>query len=138
MSAIRRCVALPAAEQLLVSQALALLAVAPLAVRLFPLRHLLRIAIRVRPVTRRWPAGRLAQLVESVAVALPWRTTCLHRALVTAAIASRQGVAVSLYIGVRRESAGLAAHAWTAAEPNRGNGYTQLAEWPASAFRARR
>jgi len=61
-------------------------------------------AIRhARYVTRR---------LQRVAAHLPWRTTCLVRAIAGALLLRRRGVASTIRFGVKREDGKLAAHAW--------------------------
>lgn len=50
--------------------------------------------------------------VERVADRLPWKSTCLVRALAGSMLLWRRGIASSIRLGVRKEDDALAAHAW--------------------------
>lgn len=56
--------------------------------------------------------ARLDRLVRWAARLVPGRVRCLHHSLALGRLLARRGVATRLEIGVRREAAGLAAHAW--------------------------
>ena len=83
------------------------------------------LALRLLPMTRllpRWPVtgaadpsllpDRIAWLVTLAARYVPWRTTCLTRALVLARVLRREGVEARVCFGVARNTGGLKAHAW--------------------------
>jgi hypothetical protein len=110
---LRAFLRLPWREQALVVEAVARLATLPVALRVRGVRRVLPGARRkMSPSASESGTTRTAQLVESVGLALPWRTTCLHRALVTAALLRRRGRPCDVTIGVRRLDGGIAAHAW--------------------------
>jgi len=86
-----------------------------------PLLHvtsLERLARRLNGSARHAPPFSMDRVVGWVDMLLyrlpwPWRSTCLKRAAVLYALLRRGGVAVELWIGVRRDPNGrLAAHAW--------------------------
>lgn len=64
------------------------------------------------------PAGRIdtalsvARRLERVAAHLPWRTTCLVRAIGGALLLRRRGIAATIRFGVSRAGGELSAHAW--------------------------
>jgi Transglutaminase-like superfamily len=97
-------------------------AIAPAALAMLPATRVLR-AIARMPRRRGTPAEPelLAQRVDAVLGRLPglWRWTCLKRAIAIAALLRRDGHAVTVRIGVRRNSArgdALEAHAWLACD----------------------
>ena len=82
---VRRWSALTGRDRLVVVEALVALAVLPAALRLLGVvRVASRVAGRVPADGAREQATRVARLVEATAGRLPWRTSCLHRALATA------------------------------------------------------
>jgi hypothetical protein len=100
---------LTAAERRTLAAALILLLVAPLLLRVVPLRRLI-----TSPRRRAGPAlppERVAHLVEIAARRVP-SARCLSVAIVTARLLARQGTPATLRIGVARHAAGLVAHAW--------------------------
>lgn len=57
--------------------------------------------------------GRIIGIrVERVANRLPWKSTCLVRAVAGALLLRRRGVASQIRFGVRKENDKLTAHAW--------------------------
>jgi hypothetical protein len=96
-------------------EAALMLALTKLAVRFVPTARLVAWASRTpRAATRfaMWEAGWIASAVETVG-AKPWmRALCLPRALAAQAMLRRRGIASRLCVGVAREGATLAAHAW--------------------------
>lgn len=54
----------------------------------------------------------VARRLERVAAHVPWRTTCLVRAIAGALLLRRRGIATTIRLGVNRGDNGLAAHAW--------------------------
>jgi hypothetical protein len=58
------------------------------------------------------PSYRLEQFVSAAYRLLPLRPTCLRESLVLYALLRRRGAAPKLCVGVRKDSGGLAAHAW--------------------------
>ena len=74
---------------------------------------------------------RLAAIVDSVASRLPWRSTCLHRALASAWLLRRYGLSGGVTIGVRRTGDTFAAHAWLAgvSSPLEHDSYAAIASW---------
>ncbi|MDP1569784.1 MAG: lasso peptide biosynthesis B2 protein [Vicinamibacterales bacterium] len=106
------------AERGLVLRATALLAVASCVVRWpgpgWGLRQLTRISGVQRAPTTIAPA-RVAWIVEAVAARLPWSTTCLVRAAVSARLIASVGGACELVIGTEPGAPAFAAHAWVVA-----------------------
>ena len=102
--------------------ALALLLTPPVAVslRAFGLRRTQAWMAR-RPVPSRLPpdpaaaAARAREVARAVGLAGahgPVRVSCLRRALLAWWLLRREGITVAIRIGVRRDAAALAAHAW--------------------------
>ncbi len=54
----------------------------------------------------------IGRRVARVADRLPWKSTCLVRALAGSLLLARRGVASHIRFGVRKEDGKLAAHAW--------------------------
>jgi hypothetical protein len=125
--------ALPTRERLAAIETVVLLGIAPCVLRLYGLRRSAAWATRSSAGLARepWSAARISQLVESIATELPWRTTCLHRALAAASLMRRRGVPGEIAIGVRHDDDGFAAHAWIAgAHDGRSTrGYAPLISW---------
>jgi hypothetical protein len=106
LASVRR---LSAAEGRILALGWLLLVVAPLALRVIPLRRMLTLA---RPRRRAdVPPERLARLVEVAARGVPG-ARCLPVAVVTAWLLARQGTPATLRIGVARTAGRLRAHAW--------------------------
>lgn len=57
-------------------------------------------------------AAEVAQALRSASRRLPGKTTCLARALAGQWMLRRRRLGAVVHLGVRREAAGLAAHAW--------------------------
>jgi hypothetical protein len=55
---------------------------------------------------------RIAWIVEATASRLPWRTTCLERAVVSAALIVETGSSCELVLGVSTTGGAFDAHAW--------------------------
>ena len=55
---------------------------------------------------------RIAWVVPRVAARLPWRSDCLVQATAAQRWLGSAGIPTRLFIGVRKESAALEAHAW--------------------------
>jgi len=109
MSRLARVRRLSAAERRILALGWLLLVVAPLALRVLPLRRMLTLA---RPRSGPGlPPERVARLVEVAARAVPG-ARCLPVAVVTAWLLARQGTPATLRIGVARHAGRLAAHAW--------------------------
>jgi hypothetical protein len=113
-------------------EALVLLGAAWLAVRLVPAARLLDRAARPPRHPRRFYDPELpafiARIVEAVGNNSWIRFACLPRAMATQAMLRRRGVASRLCLGVAREDARMAAHAWV--EIDR----TALADAPGERF----
>ena len=69
---------------------------------------------RIALATTERPAVRsVRQAILRVALRLPWRSSCLVRALAARMMLKRRGLPSALQLGVKSETArGLAAHAW--------------------------
>lgn len=89
-----------------------------LALRVVPFQRLERLARSgTRPGKRSAEAAtaevrRLNRLVRIAARRHLYPMTCLRRSLVLQWLLGRAGISVELKLGVRREGAGIAAHAW--------------------------
>jgi hypothetical protein len=115
----RKFFQLPSHERLLLVQAWMLLLVVDLALRLFPLKHLLPNPKHVIQKGEVKPTGamdlsvaRQAWLVEIAGRYAPITATCLKQALVLSWLLGRQGIATTLQIGIARREGVLTAHAW--------------------------
>lgn len=108
---------IPPREWRVLAEAWAFLLLVGVALRCLPLAQVQRLCARLAGLPRRRPApgarlGRLVHLIELAARNHLCRIRCLERALALQALLERRGVASELRIGVRREGARLAAHAW--------------------------
>jgi hypothetical protein len=67
-----------------------------------------------------WPKGARARAVRrsilKVAERLPWRSTCLVRALASRTLLRRRGIDCVIHFGVMRSDGKLIAHAWCEAD----------------------
>jgi hypothetical protein len=57
-------------------------------------------------------ARYVTRRLERVAEHMPWRTTCLVRAIAGALLLWRRGTPTTIRLGVNRADGGLSAHAW--------------------------
>jgi hypothetical protein len=57
-------------------------------------------------------ARYVARRLQRVAAYMPWRTTCLVRAIAGAIMLRRRGIPIIIRFGVNRADGGLSAHAW--------------------------
>lgn len=57
-------------------------------------------------------AALIGRAVDKVGDRLPWRSSCLVRALAARALLRRRGIACVLHFGVGRDDDGFKAHAW--------------------------
>ena len=110
------------AHRLLVLEAAAALTVAGAMLKLLPFGV---VAWLVGPATTGLPARETAaaaatigRAVPAAARRLPWKPVCLPQALAAAFMLWRRGQPSCLCLGVRREGAGIAAHAWLLAGKN--------------------
>ncbi len=68
---------------------------------------------RTMPSEKRIANARyLARRLERIAARVPWRTTCLVRALAGSLLLWRRGTPATIRFGVNRADAGFSAHAW--------------------------
>lgn len=121
MRRIRRFLALPNDEIWAFFEAALLLSVAKFAVAILPFRWIAR---HLGPFGRPGPyegdpgdqnlRPRVMRSLGRAARHLPWKTTCLARAIAGYCMLSRRGVRSTLYLGVAKESGSgeLSAHAW--------------------------
>ena len=109
---LARTARLPAGERALLLRAALLLPMAALALRALPLKVLLRLPDRPAGPGPAIPAERIAALVEAAALRVPFRVTCLHRALTLYSLLRRHGIEAELVMGAAHAPAGLEAHAW--------------------------
>lgn len=96
------------------AESLALAVTIEAALRLMPFARLRdRLdAIEASPWSAACDADRLGRFASSAWDLLPVRSTCLRRSLVLYALLRRRGGSPTLWLGVRRHGAGVAAHAW--------------------------
>ena len=109
MGRLARLRRLSPAERRTLAFAWGLLLVAPLLLRIVPLRRLLAVSRRRRGAGL--PPETVARLVEIAARRVPG-ARCLPVAVVTAWLLAREGTPATLRIGVARHADGLTAHAW--------------------------
>ena len=113
---------LSAAERSALAQALALLPLTALALRVVGFRRCQAMLARLAPVAAS-PPGRdevavlgqaraVARMVEAAARRGPYRATCLPRSLALWWLLRRRGIDGDLRIGVRKEPGRFEAHAW--------------------------
>lgn len=110
---------MPLLDQLVVIEAATCLAAARFAVARVPFAHLSRVlgALGHESPACAEPAAaavatRVRGLLAKAARGLPWRSTCLMQASAGKVMLARRGVPSTLYLGVRRGSTELEAHAW--------------------------
>jgi hypothetical protein len=134
-----RFVALPLRDQILLIQALFLVAVIRIALCLVPFRLLLRWTLRLprhgRPANS---ADSLARAVSAVARFVP-RASCLTQALAARVLLSQSGHDCRLEIGVRKDPRKrLEAHAWVVCGDRvvigdeEAKGFRLIGSWPAN------
>lgn len=109
MGRLARLGALSPTERRTLALAWGLLLVAPLLLRVVPLRRLLSLSRRRRSAVL--PPERVAWLVQVAARRAP-AASCLPVALVAAWLLARQGTPATFRIGVARRGGRLSAHAW--------------------------
>lgn len=135
---LARTARLPAGERALLLRAALLLPMAALALRVLPLKVLLRLPDRPAGPGPAIPAERIAALVEAAALREPFRVTCLHKALALYTLLRRSGIEAEFVVGTARAPGGLEAHAWV---EHRGaalgggtptDTFTPLVRWPGS------
>ena len=75
---------------------------------------LMRLAQEKGQGARRDPvlARRIAHAIPRAAARVPWRSDCFVQALAGQAWLASQGIGSELFIGVRKDAEGFAAHAW--------------------------
>ena len=97
-------------------EALFLIPLAAVAVKLFPARRILEWAARSPHDPNRFADSELPeQIAAAVTTRAAWfnlEAPCLPTALVAQSMLRRRGVASKLCLGVCRDASGLAAHAW--------------------------
>jgi hypothetical protein len=110
-SLARSAVRLTGAEWRVALEAVALLPLAALAVRLCPPRRAVALMIVERPGSPEAPsARRIAAVVDAVLTLA--RGRCFSKTLVLRRILGRRGIATDAVLGVDRHGSALAAHAW--------------------------
>jgi hypothetical protein len=105
-------------ERRLALEALALLVVGSLAIRLLPFRWVVGAAARL-PARRRGAAPgaaqEIARIVDACANRLPWRAVCFQRGLAAHVMMRRRGLPAILHYGATPTGErGLNAHVWVA------------------------
>ncbi|ACV64008.1 conserved hypothetical protein [Desulfofarcimen acetoxidans DSM 771] len=117
---LNKFLALPYKEQFLFIEAFLLTGVVRLFILLLPFRwfspvlgkHMGESPVE-EDVIMLEAARRVGWLVETVSFFTPWESKCLVQAVVGKIILRQQGIANTLYLGVRRdEGNSLVAHAW--------------------------
>jgi hypothetical protein len=107
---------LPVAEQRLTLRALAAIAATSLTLRLFGFNRTYRLlagrALGPRSQSRTIDADLVARAVDRAARRWPAEATCLTRSLVLWWFLRRRGWPADVWVGVRRGSTDMEAHAW--------------------------
>ncbi len=113
MRRVRRFLALPAADRLLLVRALGWVGLARAALWFVPFTRLRTAADRLRAsgLRRGTDPARVAWAVRTAARAVP-EATCLSQALAADAMLRRAGRTPTLRIGVAKDGDALEAHAW--------------------------
>lgn len=126
MTKVHKALVLPWGDKWLVLEALCLLAVMRLAIKLIPFR---RLAQWMGPLQEETPqeitpgalstAERVGLAVRRVSPYTPWTSNCFPQALAAKWMLWRRGVPSTLYLGAsfKDDRSGLAAHAWLRAGP---------------------
>jgi Transglutaminase-like superfamily len=119
-------------------EALVLIPLAALAVKLLPASYILAHAARPPARIKRFADPDLpAQVAAAVVARAAWfrlEAPCLPTALVARWMLGRRGVASKLCLGVRRGTAGLAAHAWLEIDQKIVFGATEAAYAPVAKY----
>ncbi|MCS5690887.1 lasso peptide biosynthesis B2 protein [Cyanobium sp. FGCU-6] len=131
---------LSARQRRLTLQAWLLLPAAGAALRILPLRHLLRL-LALRPAATPGslptqgaaapdPLSRdIAEAISRAAASAPTGGTCLPRALVGTVLLRRHGRPAQLTLGVATPGEGLTAHAWLESEGAPISGFPVPSTW---------
>jgi hypothetical protein len=135
----------PWSESAVLAEALALLTLSSLAIRLLPFRRVVDLAagLRHRQAAPRPAGGRaIGKVVWAVTAwgrRVPWRTVCFQQGLAVHLMLRRRGIASFLHYGIARaQPKGLEAHVWVTVdeEPVIGGEeapkFSCLATYPAS------
>jgi len=95
-------------------EAVVLLALASLAIRLLPFRWLVRLMGRTDPsLSRSWSDPLdVRRAVERGSRRLPWRTLCFQEGLTAHWMLRRRGLPSRLHYGIRQQAGSLTAHVW--------------------------
>jgi hypothetical protein len=117
---VRRVLRLSIAHKVLLFEAIALLALARLAVLLFPFRWVARVLGKQDAETppQDNPAHalqirRIGAIVYKTSQNVPWTSKCLDQALAAKIMLAFRRIASTIYFGVKNDEQGsLAAHAW--------------------------
>jgi hypothetical protein len=120
MGRLRRLARLPAEDRRALLEAAVLLGVAQVVVRLGRFRAVVpHLGVCRRETARALAPGARAHVrrvgwsVDAVSRRVPWRATCLTKAMAAKLMLRRRGVPSTLYFGVRQQDGhGIAAHAW--------------------------
>ena len=120
-----------AADYATMAETMVLALAIELGLRLTSVSTLLDRLARLRPSRGRTtsrPSYRLDQFAAAAYRLLPVRSTCLRESLVLYALLRRRGAEPRLCVGVKKDDARLAAHAWIECEglPSRGERDTFL------------
>jgi len=119
--AVRKFLALPLAEKLLLVEALLYLGLARLALLVVPFRHVARRLGQQLPPDAVPPstysaspgARQIAWAVEIMSRRTPWESACLAQAIAGKLMLRRRGVPSRLSLGMRKDASGKPiAHAW--------------------------
>lgn len=140
---IQRLARLGWTDRVLLVEAMAVLTLASLAIRILPFRHVVRAAAAFgRPEKEDAPSDLLIRKivwwVNSAAKRVPWRAVCFQRGLAVHVMLRRRGVASFLHYGVA-QSDSLKAHVWVSAGGRdviggeEAAGYARLATYPSAA-----
>jgi hypothetical protein len=118
VTAIARCLRAPGREKLLAAEALVVLTIAWMVIKLLPFRRVARWLGREGAEQAPAPPHGL-EVADDVARAItravryhPLKPVCLPQAIAGRFMLARRGIPSTLYLGVRKGDVGLEAHAW--------------------------
>lgn len=101
-------------RRLLAAEAVVLLLIASILLKLMPFRQIAGMAGRgVGRSATTVQARRVAWAIDAAARRVPWRAMCFERGLAARAMLWRRGLAATLYYGAALDgAAGVVAHVW--------------------------
>ena len=140
LALVRRFAALDRRNQLLLGEALMLLALASAAARILPFRSAIRLGAGERAQGGADDATAIRQIawaVARVAALVPWRARCMQQGMAAQIMLRKRGIDAILRYGVgKRPDGELAAHVWVTVGATTFIGgdvvaaYREVARWP--------